>query len=169
VLCKELVDWVVDQAIPGDFTFDSYFTNAEILNHITSKNRNYVGDLKFNRTITVDGKDWKASDWVKTQLGPLCRRKTTVDGKEQWYFTKSTLCHCTAIYWDVTALLHPPMWYALVTLLDVKAVVTVVLTARPKVWSRRCCGAISGDALAIPFRRVPVSPPPLPQPAHRCV
>ena len=51
--------------------------------------RNYVGDLKFNRTISVDGKDWKASEWVKTQLGPLCRRKTTVDGKEQWYFTKS--------------------------------------------------------------------------------
>jgi hypothetical protein len=89
VLCKELVDWVVEQAIPGDFTFDSYFTNAEILNHITSKQRNYVGDLKFNRTITVDGKDWKANEWVKTQLGPLCRRKTTVDGKEQWYFTKS--------------------------------------------------------------------------------
>ena len=89
VLCKELVDWVVEQAIPGDFTFDSYFTNAEILNHIDSKDRNYVGDLKFNRTITVDGKDWKASDWAKTQLGPLCRRKTTVDGKEQWYFTKS--------------------------------------------------------------------------------
>src|ERR671929_705046 len=48
VLCKELVDWVVDQGIPGDFTFDSYFTNAEILNHITAKGRNYVGDLKFN-------------------------------------------------------------------------------------------------------------------------
>jgi hypothetical protein len=88
VLCKELIDWVIDQAIEGDFTFDSYFTNAEILNHITSRNRNYVGDLKFNRTITVDGTDWKASEWVKT-LGPLCRRKTTVDGKEQWFFTKS--------------------------------------------------------------------------------
>src|SRR5215211_2419489 len=24
LLCKELIDWVVDQAIPGDFTFDSY-------------------------------------------------------------------------------------------------------------------------------------------------
>jgi hypothetical protein len=89
VLCKELIDWVVEQAIPGDFTFDSYFTNAEILNHIDSKQRSYVGDLKFNRTITVDGKDWKASEWVKTQLGPLCRRKTSVAGKEQWYFTKS--------------------------------------------------------------------------------
>jgi hypothetical protein len=89
LLCKELIDWVVDQAIEGDFTFDSYFTNAEILNHIGSKQRNYVGDLKFNRTVTVDGQDWKAIDWVKSKLGPLCRQKTTADGKVQWYFTKS--------------------------------------------------------------------------------
>jgi hypothetical protein len=89
ILCKELIDWVVEQTIPGDFTFDSYFSNAEILNHIDSKQRNYVGDLKFNRTITVDGKDSKASEWAKTQLGPLCRRKTMVDGKQQWYFSKS--------------------------------------------------------------------------------
>lgn len=89
VLCKELVDWVVSQDIPGDFTFDSYFTNADILNHINSYGRNYVGDLKFNRTINVDGKDWKAIEWVKNALGPLCRRKTNVDGKVQWYFTKS--------------------------------------------------------------------------------
>ncbi len=88
-LCIELIDWVVEQDIPGDFTFDSYFTAAEILNHIEHKRRNYVGDLKFNRTITVDGKDWKASEWVKTQLGPLCRQKTTADGKIQWYFSKS--------------------------------------------------------------------------------
>jgi DDE superfamily endonuclease len=89
VLCQELVDWVVGQNIPGDFTFDSYFTHADILNHIDGYSRNYVGDLKFNRTISVDGRDWKASEWVKAELGPLCRRKTTVDGKEQWYFTKS--------------------------------------------------------------------------------
>ena len=89
VLCKELVDWVVAQAIPGDFTFDSYFTNADILNHIDGHGRTYVGDLKFNRTITVDGHDHKAGEWAKTALGPLCRRKTTVDGKLQWYFTKS--------------------------------------------------------------------------------
>jgi hypothetical protein len=30
-----------------------------------------------------------AIDWVKTALGPLCWRKTMVDGKAQWYFTKS--------------------------------------------------------------------------------
>lgn len=89
LLCKELVDWVVEQGIAGDFTFDSYFTNAEVLNHINHYDRNYVGDLKSNRTITVDGKDWKASDWVKAELGPLARRKTNVAGKPQWYFTKS--------------------------------------------------------------------------------
>jgi hypothetical protein len=31
VLCKELVDWVVAQGIPDDFTFDNYFTNADVL------------------------------------------------------------------------------------------------------------------------------------------
>jgi hypothetical protein len=45
--------------------------------------------VRHRRTITVDGRDWKASEWVKVELEPLCRRKTTVDGKEQWYFTKS--------------------------------------------------------------------------------
>ncbi|MBI4551193.1 MAG: hypothetical protein HY710_02910 [Candidatus Latescibacteria bacterium] len=30
---KELVDWVEDHAISGDFAFDCSFTNAEILNH----------------------------------------------------------------------------------------------------------------------------------------
>lgn len=34
LLCCELVDWVVARKIPGTFTFDSYFTNAPVLNHI---------------------------------------------------------------------------------------------------------------------------------------
>jgi hypothetical protein len=45
VLCKELIDWVVTQGIPGDITFDSYFTNADILNYINRHGRTYVGDL----------------------------------------------------------------------------------------------------------------------------
>ncbi len=36
-LVCELIDWVCEQKIPGDFTFDSYFTNAPILNHIHGK------------------------------------------------------------------------------------------------------------------------------------
>ena len=75
-LCIELIDWVIEQAIPGDFTFDSYFTNAEILTHIHSHKRAYVGDLKANRNIIVDGTTWKANDWIATNLGPLCRKKS---------------------------------------------------------------------------------------------
>jgi hypothetical protein len=54
-LAKELVDWVVAEDIPGDFTFDSYFTNAPIMNHIHAKGRSYIGDLKANRVIVVSG------------------------------------------------------------------------------------------------------------------
>ena len=86
-LVKELVDWVVAEQIPGDFAFDSYFTNAPITNHIHSKQRSYVGDLKFNRTIVVSGQEISVSEWVKT-LGPLLRTRFTVAGHTQWYFTK---------------------------------------------------------------------------------
>ena len=38
-----LVDWIVKQQIPGDFAFDSYFTNAANLNHmgVTSRARQH--------------------------------------------------------------------------------------------------------------------------------
>ena len=88
-LCCDLVDWAVEHQIPGDFTFDSYFTNAEIMNHIQAHERAYVGDLKANRIVTVDGRDWKLSDWIASELGPLARTKITVGGKTQWFFTKT--------------------------------------------------------------------------------
>jgi len=87
-LAKELIDWVVAEAIPGDFTFDSYFTNAPIMNHIHGKGRTYIGDLKANRAIVVSGEETSASTWAKT-LTPLVRTKFTVAGHTQWYFTKS--------------------------------------------------------------------------------
>lgn len=88
-LCMELVDWVVEQQIPGEFTFDSYFTSAEVLNHIQQHKRVYVGDLKMNRILSVDGRDIKASEWIATRLHPSFRRKTLTAGKEQWFFTKT--------------------------------------------------------------------------------
>jgi hypothetical protein len=88
-LCIELIDWAVAEGIPGDFTFDSYFTNAEILNHLHGTGRAYVGDLKANRKISVNGQERILSDWIATELGPACRRKITVAGTTQWYFTKS--------------------------------------------------------------------------------
>jgi hypothetical protein len=87
-LAKDLIDWAVEQDIPGDFTFDSYFANAPILNHIQAKQRGYVGDLKTNRTIVVGGKEMCVSEWTKT-LRPLLRTKFTVGDHTQWYFTKT--------------------------------------------------------------------------------
>ncbi len=87
-LAKELIDWVVVESIPGEFTFDSYFTNAPIMNHIHRHERTYVGDLKANRVIVVSGQELVLSAWVKTLTPPL-RTKFTVAGHTQWYFTKS--------------------------------------------------------------------------------
>jgi DDE superfamily endonuclease len=87
-LTKDLIDWAVAEQIPGDFTFDSYFTNAPIMNHIHGKQRTYIGDLKANRVIVVSGQETTVSAWTKT-LGPLLRTKFTVAGHTQWYFTKS--------------------------------------------------------------------------------
>lgn len=87
-LAKELIDWVVAEDIPGDFTFDSYFTNAPIMNTLHAKGRSYIGDLKANRVIVVSGKQTSVTEWVKT-LTPLVRTKFTVGGHTQWYFTKS--------------------------------------------------------------------------------
>ncbi|MCZ7570774.1 MAG: transposase [Ardenticatenaceae bacterium] len=87
-LCLGLIDWVVAEGIPGTCTFDSYFTNVETLNHIHRLKRAYVGDLKFNRKLLVEGKEIKASEWVKT-VRSWERTKTMSGGEAQGFFTKS--------------------------------------------------------------------------------
>lgn len=90
----QLVDWVCDHKIPGDFTFDSYFTNAPTLNHIHGKKdrferpRGYVGDLKFNRRIWWKGREWKAEE-MAGQIDPDSRKPFKRGRKQQWYFTTS--------------------------------------------------------------------------------
>ena len=93
-LCCELIDWVCERQIPGDFAMDSYFTNAEILNHIHGKQdrfgrpRGYVGDLKTNRKLEWRGRIIKASELAASI--PASDRKELRDGdKRQWYFTVS--------------------------------------------------------------------------------
>jgi hypothetical protein len=92
VLFCQLVDWVCDRQIPGDFTFDSYFTNAENLNHIHAKKdkfdrpRCYVGDLKFNRKIQWRGKEQRA-DQMAASIPPASRKELRRGDKRQWYFT----------------------------------------------------------------------------------
>jgi hypothetical protein len=88
VLFKELVEWVVEREIPGDFTFDCYFTNAAILNHVHSQRRGYVGDLKFNRKVWFQGRERKAVE-VAAQIPPESRKPVTLGDHKQWYFTKT--------------------------------------------------------------------------------
>jgi len=87
-LCLELVDWVVAQRIPGDFTFDSYFTHAAILNHLDGQGRGYVGDLKSNRKLRVGGRVLKASEWA-AEITPRQRKRLRVGERTQYYFTKT--------------------------------------------------------------------------------
>lgn len=87
-LFNELVDWVCEKEIPGEFTFDCCFTNAEILNHIHSKKRGYVGDLKFNRKMNFKGKLMKASE-IAQSIPPADRKLVEIGGRRQWRFTKS--------------------------------------------------------------------------------
>lgn len=88
----ELVDWACEQEIPGDFTFDSYFTNAEILNHIHSKpdssgrSRGYVGDLKMNRKLEWKGKLINATE-LAAMIPSTDRKEHRRGDQRQWYFT----------------------------------------------------------------------------------
>jgi hypothetical protein len=91
-LCQELIDEVCEQVIPGTFAFDSYFTNAPILNHIHGKkqgdgqSRGYVGSLKFNRKLEHKGRLLKASELAAT-IEPGVRKPLREGDKTQWYFT----------------------------------------------------------------------------------
>jgi hypothetical protein len=70
VLFRQLVDWVCQRNIPGDFAFDSYFSSAENLNYIHAQRdergdpRGYVGDLKLNRKLELRGKSLRADEYA---------------------------------------------------------------------------------------------------------
>jgi len=88
----ELVDWVCDRNIPGDFAFDSFFTNAPTLNYIDGKQdrfgrpRGYVGDLKFNRKIQRQGREIKA-EALAAEIDAESRTPFFRGRTKQWYFT----------------------------------------------------------------------------------
>ena len=86
-LCIELIDDAVQREIPGDFTFDSYFTSAKVLNHLQSKQRAYVGDLKLNRKVVYVGQEQKLQD-VARQIPWAAKKPIRVGTRQYWYFSK---------------------------------------------------------------------------------
>ncbi len=94
--CIQLIDWVCERDIPGVFTWDSYFSNAEIMNHTHAKRdrfdrpRGYVGDLKTNRKV-----EWKGIiqrvDKLAADIDPADKKELRRGDKRQWYFTFT--CH----------------------------------------------------------------------------
>jgi len=66
------------------------------MNHIQQHNRGYIGDLTFNRVMTVSGQNTPVSAWAAT-LGPLVRTKFTVGNHTHWYFTKTVRTHTSII------------------------------------------------------------------------
>jgi hypothetical protein len=92
VLCCDLVDWACERQIPGVFTMDSYFTSAEVLNHIHGKTdrsgqpRGYVGDLKTNRKLEWKGRILKASE-LAASIPAADRKEMRIGDRRQWYLT----------------------------------------------------------------------------------
>src|SRR5438876_9239652 len=83
----DLIDDALKRAIPGDFTFDSYFTSAKILNHIQSKQRAYVGDLKLNRKVVYAGREQKLQE-VARQIPWEAKKPVRMGSTRYWYFSK---------------------------------------------------------------------------------
>ena len=92
VLFRQLVDWVCQREIPGDFTFDSYFSSAANLNHIHERknqrgeSRAYVGDLKFNRKLEVRGRSIRTDEFAAS-ISRESRCELRRGDARQWYYT----------------------------------------------------------------------------------
>ena len=86
------MNWVCQRNIPGDFTFDSDFSNAENLNHIHSKQdatglaRGCVGDLKMNRKLEWKGRTLQATE-PAAEIPFEDRKELRRGDKRQWYIT----------------------------------------------------------------------------------
>jgi DDE superfamily endonuclease len=91
-LACALIEEVCTRHLPGTFTWDSYFSSAEVMNYTHERKdrcgqpRAYVGDLKFNRKVEWKGKVLKLSELARSI--PAADRKELREGdRRQWYFT----------------------------------------------------------------------------------
>jgi DDE superfamily endonuclease len=86
-LCIELIDDAITRGIPGDFTFDSYFTSAKVLNHIQDSKRADVGDMKLNRKVVYEGRE-QSLQAVARQMPWQAKKPVRVGNRRYWYFSK---------------------------------------------------------------------------------
>jgi hypothetical protein len=86
-LCSELIDAAVQRAMPGDFTCVSYCTSTKVLNHLQSKQRAYVGDLKRNRKVVYVGREQKLQE-VARQMPWEAKKPVRMGSRRYWYFSK---------------------------------------------------------------------------------
>jgi hypothetical protein len=86
-LCIELIDDALTRGIPGAFTFDSYFTSAQVLNHLQSQQAAYVGDLKLNRKVVYTGREQKLQD-VARQIPWDAKKPVRIGTRRYWYFSR---------------------------------------------------------------------------------
>jgi hypothetical protein len=90
--CRDLIDRVCERRIPGDFTRDSYFTNAEILDHIHGKADRFgqprasVGDLESNRKVRWHGRIIRVDD-LAASIPAADRKGLRIGDRRQRYFT----------------------------------------------------------------------------------
>ena len=86
-LCIELIDDALTRGIPGTFTFDSYFTSAQVLNHLQSQQAAYVGNLKLNRKVVYTGREQKLQD-VARQIPWDAKKPVRMGTRRYWYFSR---------------------------------------------------------------------------------
>lgn len=85
-LLRELADGCIQEQIPGTFTFDSWFSCPENLEHLHHRHRAYVGELKGNRHLLYRGQELRAID-LAHRIAPEAKRSTGEQRDPQWYFT----------------------------------------------------------------------------------
>jgi hypothetical protein len=86
-LCIELINDASTRGLPGDFTVDSYFTSAKVLNHLESTKRAYVGELKLNRKVGYDGRE-QSLQAVARQLPWQAQKPGRMGNRRYGYFSK---------------------------------------------------------------------------------
>ena len=91
-LCKELIDWVCERNIPGTFTFDSYFTNAQS-STISTASRTGSGSPgatsapQVQPQVGVQGPDRSRPPSWRPRSRPRSARNCGWETERQWYFT----------------------------------------------------------------------------------